>query len=132
MDRTKPPKKRADRPGEEPKASRVGRDGRLQMLVYMWPKNIDDMKDFAIYDRRPVSDIVEELVEAFLSRRGKAKKSDETPVVRGERRQVLVYMSRKNIRELKRQAMAEGRPAYIIIEELVEAWLKKRRKQKSD
>ena len=43
---------------------------------------------------------------------------------------MLVYMSRENIRELKRLAIAGGRPAYIIIEELVEAWLKKRRKQK--
>jgi hypothetical protein len=88
------------------------------------------MKGFAIDDRRPVSDVVEELVEAFLSRRRKTKKSKASPVVRGERRQVLVYMSRENIRELKRLAIAGGRPAYIIIEELVEAWLKKRRKQK--
>lgn len=44
---------------------------------------------------------------------------------------MLVYMSRENIRELKRLAIAGGPPAYvIIIEELVEAWLKKRRKQK--
>jgi len=49
------------------------------------------MKDFAVYDRRPVSDIVEELVEAFLSRRRKTTKSKAAPVVRGERRQVLVF-----------------------------------------
>jgi hypothetical protein len=123
------PKKRKEQK-EEPAATRVGRGGRLQMLVYMWPRNIDEMKDFAIYDRRPVSTIVEELVEAFISRRRKTSKSKEAPVERGERRQVLVYMSRENIRELKRLAIAAGRPAYIIIEELVEAWLKKRRKQK--
>jgi hypothetical protein len=129
MDRAEP-KKQKKKQKEEPAAPRVGRDGRLQMLVYMWPKNIDEMKDFAIDDRRPVSSIVEELVEAFLGRRRKMKKSKATPVERGDRRQVLVYMSRENIRELKRVAIAAGRPAYTIIEELVEAWLKKRRKQK--
>ncbi|MGA7998424.1 MAG: hypothetical protein WCA28_26475 [Bradyrhizobium sp.] len=128
MDRAEPKKHKEQK--EEPAAPRVGRGGRLQMLVYMWPKNIDEMKDFAIYDRRPVSTIVEELVEAFINRRRKTTKSKATPVVRGARRQVLVYMSRENIRELKRLAIAGGRPAYIIIEELVEAWLKKRRKQK--
>jgi uncharacterized protein (UPF0297 family) len=128
MDRAEPKKQKKQK--DEPAAPRVGRDGRLQMLVYMWPKNIDEMKGFAIDDRRPVSDIVEELVEAFLSRRRKTKKSKASPVERGERRQVLVYMSRENIRELKRLAIAGGRPAYIIIEELVEAWLKRRRKQK--
>jgi hypothetical protein len=132
MDRTEPKKqkKQEKKQKEEPAPPRVGRDGRLQMLVYMWPKNIDEMKDFAIDDRRPVSSIVEELVEAFLGRRRKTKKSKATPVERGDRRQVLVYMSRENIRELKRVAIADGRPAYIIIEELVEAWLKRRRKQK--
>ncbi|MGA2999551.1 hypothetical protein [Bradyrhizobium sp.] len=80
------------------------------------------MKDFAIYERRPVSSIVEELVEAFLSRQRKTTKSEAAPVERGDRRQVLVYMSRENIRELKRVALVGGRPAYIIIEELVEAW----------
>jgi hypothetical protein len=130
MDRTKPPKKRADGPGEEPKVSRVGRDGRLQMLVYMAPQTADELKGFAIDDRRPVSDIVEELVEAFLAKRVKPTKSKAAPGARGERRQVLVYMSRDNIRELKRFAMADGRPAYIIIEKLVETWLKKRRKLK--
>jgi hypothetical protein len=132
MDRTEPKKqkKQEKKQKEEPAARRVGRDGRLQMLVYMWPKNFDEMKDFAIDDRRPVSSIVEELVEAFLGRRRKTKKSKATPVERGDRRQVLVYMLRENIRELKRVAIADGRPAYIIIEELVEAWLKRRRKQK--
>jgi DNA-directed RNA polymerase subunit F len=129
MDRAEPKKRKE--PKEEPAAPRVGRGGRLQMLVYMRPKNIDEMKDFAIDDRRPVSSIVEELVEAFLGRRRKTKKSKATPVERGERRQVLVYMSRENIRELKRVAIADGRPAYAIVEELVEAWLKKRRKQKN-
>ena len=128
MDRAEPKKRKGQK--TEPAAPRAGRGGRLQMLVYMWPKNIDEMKGFAIDDRRPVSDIVEELVEAFLSRRRKTKKSKASPVVRGERRQVLVYMSREKIRDLKRLAIAGGRPAYIIIEELVEAWLKKRRKQK--
>jgi hypothetical protein len=128
MDRAEPKKRKEQK--REPAAPRAGRDGRLQMLVYMWPKNIDEMKGFAIDDRRPVSTIVEELVEAFISRRRKTSKSKAAPVERGERRQVLVYMSRENIRELKRLAIAGGRPAYIIIEELVEAWLKKRRKQK--
>ncbi len=128
MDRTEPKKQKKQK--EDPAAARVGRDGRLQMLVYMWPKNIDEMKGFAIDDRRPVSSIVGELVEAFLGRRRKTKKSKAASVERGDRRQVLVYMSRENIRELKRVAIADGRPAYIIIEELVEAWLKKRRKQK--
>jgi hypothetical protein len=132
MSRAEPPKKRTGKSTEEPKVPRFGRDGRLQMLVYMSPKTADDMKGFAIDDRRPVSDIVEELVEAFLAKRVKPKKSNAAPVARVDRRQVLLYMSRDNIRELKRFAMAEGRPAYIIIEKLVEAWLKKRRKQKSD
>jgi hypothetical protein len=132
MDRSEPKKqkKQEKKQKDEPAAPRVGRGGRLQMLVYMWPRNIDEMKDFAIYDRRPVSTVVEELVEAFISGRRKTSKSKAAPVERGERRQVLVYMSRENIRELKRLAIAGGRPAYIIIEELVEAWLKKRRKQK--
>src|ERR1700726_1632927 len=128
MDRAEPKKRKEQK--EEPAAPRVGRGGRLQMLVYMWPKIIDEMKDFAIYDRRPVSTIVEELVEEFINRPRKTTKSKATSVVRGARRQVLVYMSRENIRELKRLAIAGGRPAYILIEELVEAWLKKRRKQK--
>jgi hypothetical protein len=128
MDRAEPKKRKKQKEG--PAAPRVGRGGRLQMLVYMRPQNIDEMKDFAIYERRPVSSIVEELVEAFLSRQRKTTKSEAAPVERGDRRQVLVYMSRENIRELKRLAIAGGRPAYIIIEELVEAWLKKRRKQK--
>ena len=80
------------------------------MLVYMWPKNIGEMKGFAIDDRRPVSSIVEELVEAVLGRRRKTKKT-KAPVERKDRRQVLVYMSRENIRELKRVAIADGRPA---------------------
>jgi hypothetical protein len=129
MDRAEP-KKRKKQKDEPAAVPRVGRSGRLQMLVYMWPKNIDEMKGFAIDDRRPVSDIVEELVERLISRRRKTTKPKATPVERGDRRQVLVYMSRENIRELKRLAIAGGRPAYIIIEELVEAWLKKRRKQK--
>jgi len=128
MDRAEPKKRKE--PKVEPAAPRVGRGGRLQMLVYMRPDKFDEMKDFAIYERRPVSAIVEELVEAFISRRRKTAKPKVTPVVRGDRRQVLVYMSRENIRELKRLAIASGRPAYVIIEELVEAWLKKRRKQK--
>jgi hypothetical protein len=135
MDRTEPkkakkPKKQEEKQKDDSAAPRVGRGGRLQMLVYMWPKNISEMRDFAIDDRRPVSTIVEELVEAFISRRRKTSKSKAAPVERGDRRQVLVYMSRDNIRDLKRLAIADGRPAYIIIEELVEAWLKKRRKQR--
>jgi hypothetical protein len=57
------------------------------MLVYMRPDNIDELKDFAIYERRPVSTIVEELVEAFISRPRKTTKSKATPVERGDRRQ---------------------------------------------
>jgi hypothetical protein len=44
---------------------------------------------------------------------------------------MLVYMSRENIRELEHFALADGQPAYIVIEKLVETWLKQRRKQKS-
>jgi hypothetical protein len=129
MDRAEPKKRKEQK--REPAAPRAGRDGRLQMLVYMWPKNIDEMKGFAIDDRRPVSDLIEELVASWIKRRRqKTTKSKRPHVAREGRRQMLVYMSRENIRELKRFAMDDDRPAYIIIEELVEAWLKKRRKQK--
>jgi hypothetical protein len=41
------------------------------MLVYMLPANIDELKGFAIDDRRPVSDIIEESVETWLEKRRK-------------------------------------------------------------
>jgi hypothetical protein len=131
MDPVEPPKKRTKKQTEEPSAPRVGRDGRLQMLVYMLPTHVDELKGFAIDDRRPVSDIIEELVASWIKRRRqKTTKSKRPHVAREGRRQMLVYMSRENIRELKRFAMDDGRPAYDIIEKLVETWLKKRRKQK--
>jgi hypothetical protein len=45
--------------------------------------------------------------------------------------QVLVYMSRENIRELNQFALTDVRPACIAIEKLVVTWLKQRRKLKS-
>jgi hypothetical protein len=40
-------------------------------------------------------------------------------------------MSSESIRELEQFALADGRPAYIVIETLLETWLKQRRKLKS-
>jgi hypothetical protein len=78
------------------------------------------------------SDIIEGLVEVWLKRRrGKPPKSAKAHVPQEGRRQMLVYMSRENIRELEHFALADGQPVYIVIEKLVETWLKQRRKQKS-
>jgi hypothetical protein len=67
--------------------------------------------------------------------KSKNKETPGTPVAvprtaKGGRRQMLVYMLPDTIRELKRFALDDGRPAYMIIEDLVDAWLAKRRKKK--
>jgi hypothetical protein len=45
------------------------------------------------------------------------------------RRQLLIYMRPEMIRMLKVSAMEEGRPAYVLVEEAVEAFLKARKRQ---
>lgn len=47
-----------------------------------------------------------------------------------KRRQFLTYMRPELIRMLKVSAMEDDRPAYELVEEAVEAFLKERRRQK--
>jgi hypothetical protein len=60
-----------------------------------------------------------------------AKKDEASaPRTRGDgRRQLLVYLQVELIKELKRVAIDEGRPAYEIVEEAIQDWLRKKRKK---
>jgi hypothetical protein len=46
------------------------------------------------------------------------------------RRQLLIYMSPDLIKELKRAALDEDRPAYELAEEAILDWLKRRKRTK--
>lgn len=46
------------------------------------------------------------------------------------RRQLLVYLEPDIIRELKRAAIAEERPAYELAEDAIREWLSKDRRKK--
>jgi hypothetical protein len=62
-----------------------------------------------------------------------AKPKEGAPVarMRGDgRRQLLIYMLPDLIRELKRAALDEDRPAYELAEEAILDWLKKRKRNK--
>jgi hypothetical protein len=62
-----------------------------------------------------------------------AKPKEEASVVRvrGDgRRQFLSYMLPDLIRELKRAALDEDRPAYALLEEALIEWLKRRKRNK--
>jgi hypothetical protein len=61
------------------------------------------------------------------------KPSKARPGDRGrpdERRQLLTYMREDLIRMLKGAAAEQGRPAYEVVEEAVEAYLKARKRSK--
>ncbi|TFV44505.1 hypothetical protein E4K65_27895 [Bradyrhizobium niftali] len=46
------------------------------------------------------------------------------------RRQLLVYLQPDIIRELKRAAITDERPAYELVEEAIRDWLSKDRRKK--
>lgn len=51
--------------------------------------------------------------------------------VRGDgRRQVLIYLLPEIIKELKRAALDEDKPIYLLAEEAILDWLKKRKRNK--
>jgi hypothetical protein len=62
-----------------------------------------------------------------------AKPKEEASAVRmrGDgRRQLLMYMAPDLIKELKRAALDEDRPAYEIAEEAIGEWLKRHKRNK--
>jgi hypothetical protein len=46
------------------------------------------------------------------------------------RRQLLIYMDPEVIKELKRAALDEDRPAYEVAEEAIREWLRARKRKK--
>jgi hypothetical protein len=46
------------------------------------------------------------------------------------RRQLLIYLAPDLIKELKRAALDEDRPAYLLAEEAIADWLKRRKRNK--
>jgi hypothetical protein len=46
------------------------------------------------------------------------------------RRQILIYLAPDLIKELKRAALDEDRPAYLLAEEAIMDWLKRRKRKK--
>jgi hypothetical protein len=46
------------------------------------------------------------------------------------RRQLLIYMDPEVIKELKRAALAEDRPAYELAEEAIREWLRARKRKR--
>jgi len=62
-----------------------------------------------------------------------AKPGEGAPAarVRGDgRRQILIYLAPELIKELKRAALDEDRPAYLLAEEAIMDWLKRRKRKK--
>jgi hypothetical protein len=61
----------------------------------------------------------------------KPKEEAVTVRVRGDgRRQVLIYLLPEIIKELKRAALDEDEPIYLLAEEAILDWLKKRKRNK--
>jgi hypothetical protein len=61
----------------------------------------------------------------------KPKEEASAGRMRGDgRRQLLIYMSPDLIKELKRAALDEDRPAYELAEEAILDWLKRRKRTK--
>jgi len=60
---------------EGPGPSRNREDGRKQLLVYLPPDLIKDLKKAGVDDDRNVYEIVEEASREWLSRRGKKARS---------------------------------------------------------
>jgi hypothetical protein len=62
-----------------------------------------------------------------------AKPKDGVPAarMRGDgRRQLLIYMLPDVVKDLKRAALEEDRPAYLLAEEAILDWLKRRKRNK--
>ena len=62
-----------------------------------------------------------------------AKPREEASAVRARsdgRRQVLIYMDPEVIKDLKRAALDEDRPAYELAEEVIREWLRTRKRKK--
>jgi hypothetical protein len=59
-----------------------------------------------------------------------AKTASGDRVREDKRRQLLIYMRPEMIRMLKIRAMEDGRPAYELVEEAVEGFLKAHKRQK--
>ena len=62
-----------------------------------------------------------------------AKPGEGAPAarVRGDgRRQILIYLAPDLVKELKRAALDEDRPAYMLAEEAITDWLKRRKRKK--
>lgn len=61
----------------------------------------------------------------------KPKEEASAARMRGDgRRQVLMYMLPEVIKDLKRAALDEDRPAYLLAEEAIVDWLKRRKRNK--
>lgn len=58
----------------------------------------------------------------------KKAKTAETPSRRDGRRALLVYFRPEITAELKRAAVELDRPAYKLVEDAVDSWLKRRKK----
>jgi hypothetical protein len=62
-----------------------------------------------------------------------AKVEKEAPTARKRRdgrRQILLYMLPETVKDLKRAALDEEKPAYLLVEEATIDWLKKRKRRK--
>jgi hypothetical protein len=62
-----------------------------------------------------------------------AKQREEASPTRSRsdgRRQILLYMAPEIVRELKRAALDEERPAYELAEEAIREWLRRRKPRK--
>lgn len=68
------PKKTARRAAEAadgPRQRRATKGGKEQMLVYLQPSGITELKILAVHDRRSTSDLVADAVNAYLQKRGR-------------------------------------------------------------
>jgi hypothetical protein len=61
-------------PREEASAARVRSDGRRQLLIYMAPEIILELKRAALDEDRPAYEVAEEAIREWLRTRRKRKK----------------------------------------------------------
>lgn len=61
------------KPREEASAARMRRDGRRQLLIYMLPELIKELKRAALEDDKPAYELAEEAIVDWLKRRKRNK-----------------------------------------------------------
>jgi hypothetical protein len=59
--------------GEAPSVARTRRDGRRQLLMYLAPEVVKDLKRAALDDDRPAYLLVEEAILEMLKKRKRSK-----------------------------------------------------------